>query len=47
MNRLSYQGKIFTSYEYSKENDFESDIRKSRIKVSTFDITLKEFKQWE
>jgi predicted DNA binding CopG/RHH family protein len=26
MNRLSYKGKIFTSYEYSKENDFERDI---------------------
>jgi len=26
MNRLSYKGKIFTSYEYSKENDFEKDI---------------------
>jgi len=26
MNRLSYKGKIFTLYEYSKEGDFEGDI---------------------
>jgi len=26
MDRLSYKGKIFTLYEYSKENDFEKDI---------------------
>jgi len=28
MDRLSYNGKVFTSYEYSKESDFESDIIK-------------------
>ncbi len=26
MNRLSYQGQIFSLYEYSKESDFEGDI---------------------
>jgi len=26
MNRLSYKGRVFTSYEYSKESDFERDI---------------------
>jgi len=28
MDRLSYKGKVFTSYEYSKESDFELDIIK-------------------
>ncbi len=28
MDRLSYKGKIFTLYEYSKENDFEGDVIK-------------------
>lgn len=28
MDRLSYNGKVFTSYEYSKESDFELDIIK-------------------
>jgi len=28
MDRLSYKGKVFTSYEYSKESDFEVDIIK-------------------
>ena len=26
MDRLSYKGKIFTLYEYSKESEFEGDI---------------------
>ncbi|GAJ22665.1 unnamed protein product, partial [marine sediment metagenome] len=28
MDRLSYKGKVFTSYEYSKESDFEGDVIK-------------------
>lgn len=28
MNMLSYKGKVFTLYEYSKERDFELDIIK-------------------
>ena len=26
MERLSYEGKIFSLYEYSKESDFEGDV---------------------
>ena len=26
MDRLSYKGKVFTSYEYSKESDFDRDV---------------------
>ena len=26
MDRLSYKGKVFTFYEYSKESDFEKDV---------------------
>jgi len=26
MDRLSYKGKVFTFYEYSKESDFERDV---------------------
>ena len=33
MDRLSYKGKVFTSYEYSKESDFEVDIIKHAKEV--------------